>query len=417
MHPVKENDPDRISGNCGDDTLESSNSTDSPTWYDATPSRLIMAEMMMNPQQQSLISLMQQVLLQQQQLLQLPFGSPLHSVQLQPGVISRFQQGIPIDPLLSLSYNTLLQQHLSALDASPAATAATTSTSSRRSSVGSCMDVAAHPTTEQNSGPPWSKHSVLEASNNRARLLSNASVSVSLSQPQSLSFAEQNHSPSKTKALRSSVGEPRSDPHNDVTLHKKRENHSIKIQNKNGIVVGTNKPKRPMSAYNVFFKEQREILLRNIPDKKEKECIVVEENDPSSVDNKDRPNEYGIKKLPAAAAVAKPPPPRRNRNPGRPQPHGKMGFEEMAKIIGHRWQHLNPQEKFRYQEDAKADRQRYESEKALWMQQHQETMSRKQAALEQSVDPTILVRYFESGGGAHDYNNTSPKKKKRRKEP
>jgi hypothetical protein len=411
MQTVQENDPDRIrSSSTG--TLDSS--TVSPTLNDTTklPISQLMAERML-PQQQSLHPnpWMQQLLLQQQ-LLPLPFSSLLHTFQ-QPGVTSRFhQQEVPMDPLLLLSHHAQLQQQLLALDA---ATASSSSPASLRSSVGS-LEVA-----DPNSVSARSNQSLLDASNNRTRFVSNSSVSGVLPREPwsgSLSFTEQKHVLSKTSRSSSKdvVDDPMSDPPQVavVVTSNKKGGKSAQKQ-KNGIV-GNNhlKPKRPMSAYNVFFKEQREILLSGIPDKKEEEG-KVEEKDPSSdsggMDNTDRPN-GDVRQLPAASK-----PSRRNRNPGRPKPHGKMGFEEMAKIIGHRWKNLNAEEKFRYQEYAKVDRQRYESEKAIWMQQHQETIAQKRAALEQSVDPTIRVRYFESGGGCtpEQNKNASRKTKKRRK--
>jgi hypothetical protein len=67
-------------------------------------------------------------------------------------------------------------------------------------------------------------------------------------------------------------------------------------------------PKRPLSAYNLFFQKERQKILSNIPDTK--------------VSNQ---------------------PFQRKRN--RPKtPHGKIGFENLAKEIGQRWQSLDAKE-------------------------------------------------------------------------
>lgn len=87
------------------------------------------------------------------------------------------------------------------------------------------------------------------------------------------------------------------------------------------------RPKRPLSAYNIFFKAERENILKQIPGEAESE-----ENDKFTWPGKKRP------------------------------PHGKISFEELAKTIGARWKSLDESEKAQYKEKAKEDLGRYAKE-------------------------------------------------------
>jgi len=95
------------------------------------------------------------------------------------------------------------------------------------------------------------------------------------------------------------------------------------------------KPKRPLSAYNFFFKEEREKILK-----------VVLSEDPSKVqtdpDAEDFLNEETIGRL---------------KKEG-----GKVSFEEMGKIIGQRWKNIDPDRLAKYSEMASEDTERYKTE-------------------------------------------------------
>jgi hypothetical protein len=86
------------------------------------------------------------------------------------------------------------------------------------------------------------------------------------------------------------------------------------------------KPKRPLSGYNIFFKEERNRILEDIPD--------------------------SDTKAPADSAGRK----RKKR------PHGKIGFESLAKLIGKRWRGLTPEQNAIYKNKAATDTIRYKKE-------------------------------------------------------
>jgi hypothetical protein len=97
------------------------------------------------------------------------------------------------------------------------------------------------------------------------------------------------------------------------------------------------KPKRPLSAYNVFFKEERERILQGIPNGHD----YVEQEEP---------NDKKRKAL----------------------PHGKIGFESLARTIGKRWKELNGEDLVYYKEKAQVDMERYKKEMETFMTRQRE---------------------------------------------
>lgn len=77
------------------------------------------------------------------------------------------------------------------------------------------------------------------------------------------------------------------------------------------------RPKHPLSAYNLFFQREREVLLASLPVRAEGK-------------------------------------PRRS--------HGKIGFADMAREIGKRWKAINPEDKAYFDELARLEKERYHRE-------------------------------------------------------
>lgn len=87
------------------------------------------------------------------------------------------------------------------------------------------------------------------------------------------------------------------------------------------------RPKRPLSAYNLFFQEERHRLLENLPSRFE-----------------------------AGSTKAK-------------RSHGKINFKDLGKTIGARWKDLTPQEKSKYEKIAAESRSKYMKLSKKWKQQ------------------------------------------------
>jgi len=120
------------------------------------------------------------------------------------------------------------------------------------------------------------------------------------------------------------------------------------------------KPKRPLSAYNYFFKEQREKTLK-----------VVLAEDPSKV-----VNEPGTEDYLDEDTIA------RLRKEG-----GKVSFEEMGKLIGQRWKNIDPDRLAKYSELASEDTERYKKEMQTY-NGRQEAKMRSEALKPPTTFPT-----------------------------
>jgi hypothetical protein len=95
------------------------------------------------------------------------------------------------------------------------------------------------------------------------------------------------------------------------------------------------KPKRPLSAYNFFFKEEREKILK-----------VVLAEDPTTVQPDPEADDF-----------------LEEEHIGRLKKEGgKVSFEEMGKIIGQRWKNIDPDRLSKYSEMAAEDTERYKTE-------------------------------------------------------
>ena len=172
--------------------------------------------------------------------------------------------------------------------------------------------------------------------------------------------------------------------HGPATLDRKRSMSSgsservaqsatggeISVANKRAKAV--EKPKRPLSAYNIFFRDERQKLLNMTPVKKG-EGTLSESDD-----------EDGAKKPHAKSS----------KNPN------KVSFESMAKIIGQRWRDIasDASAKSYYQNLADRDKKRHAAEQEVWKRQESEALTKQRNDLECAVDGRTKELYFEKAG-------------------
>ncbi|GAX15453.1 hypothetical protein FisN_8Lh247 [Fistulifera solaris] len=105
-----------------------------------------------------------------------------------------------------------------------------------------------------------------------------------------------------------------------------------------------NRPKQPLSAYNIFFKDQRAKMLLEIKGSEAEK----QEGNPAGDELKS-----GRKRL-------------------RESSTGKIGFEKMAKTIARRWKEIGREELKTYESRAADDQKRYKAELAAYLEKKRE---------------------------------------------
>jgi hypothetical protein len=93
-------------------------------------------------------------------------------------------------------------------------------------------------------------------------------------------------------------------------------------------------PKRPLSAYNIFFRKERQVLLG--------EDLALEFEITDQTRRKHR------------------------------KTHGKIGFAEMAKLVGQRWKKLDTTTKQGFEEQANGEKERYVEHLEVWKKAQEE---------------------------------------------
>lgn len=128
------------------------------------------------------------------------------------------------------------------------------------------------------------------------------------------------------------------------------------------------KPKRPLSAYNLFFRDERTRILNTIPEKEVEETKKEEETkDKEETEDKEETNEEEEKVLEGKKVSEG-----KSTKKKKATPHGKIGFESLAKLIGKRWQELDPAEVDKYKKLAEVDSRRYKAAMEVWLKMESE---------------------------------------------
>ena len=142
-------------------------------------------------------------------------------------------------------------------------------------------------------------------------------------------------------------------------------------------------PKRPLHAYNIFFQQERQAILANLPEP-----------------------------TPDTDAVTKG---KRRRR----ATHGKISFASLAKEIGQKWQTLDKEEKERFQHLAEIDLKRYDDEMEAYNQQQKQAATKKGKGQTESEEAKQSEgndgKIADSTGETSDESSTYREEAKKRK--
>jgi HMG (high mobility group) box len=111
-----------------------------------------------------------------------------------------------------------------------------------------------------------------------------------------------------------------------------------------------------LSAYNLFFSEERERILKEIEKKEGKEGDEPEIEDKPVEEEEEAEAKEGDEEKPKA--LLRPLiPSQKKRRPHR-KTHGKISFQQLARMVGERWKSLPEDERKYYQDLAQEDMKR-----------------------------------------------------------
>ena len=212
-----------------------------------------------------------------------------------------------------------------------------------------------------------------------------------------------------------------------------------------------NKPKRPLSAYNFFFRDARARILDSIPKPANKKKDSIDDGDieveKKMGDEDDRDKEEYAKKKDEGKDLKDPKAFKKeevevtadvdvfrdavsvkegdeddetdNKKDydivgvdGKKIPHGKIGFENLAKEIGKRWQNLKPDEMEKFKKLADEDMTRYKREMEAFSAKEAQATA---AAGDGNLMAASVYTVFNTKRSDYGDDDVKPKKKRSKK--
>eukprot|EP00554_Chaetoceros_debilis_P011274 CAMPEP_0194109928 /NCGR_PEP_ID=MMETSP0150-20130528/9310_1 /TAXON_ID=122233 /ORGANISM="Chaetoceros debilis, Strain MM31A-1" /LENGTH=427 /DNA_ID=CAMNT_0038798989 /DNA_START=48 /DNA_END=1331 /DNA_ORIENTATION=- len=154
-----------------------------------------------------------------------------------------------------------------------------------------------------------------------------------------------------------------------------QEMYKPKSKNKR-LAPPVDKPRRPLTAYNFFFSEEREVIIAQLPDEESENDSLNKEGDKENSDSKSLPvilskmrtltdeekdkiREVTVQKTQNMLKIHME---SQRVKKTHAKVHGKIAFQQLAKIIGQRWRNLDKEQKSYYDDVAAKDSNRYQEQ-------------------------------------------------------
>lgn len=137
------------------------------------------------------------------------------------------------------------------------------------------------------------------------------------------------------------------------------------------------KPKRPLSAYNIFFKEERNRILKKEKEDAEEDDVPTTISVNNVLDTSAK-SDVSIEPTPSESKSSQSLP--EDAKSDNDKSKKKIGFESLAKLIGRRWQELDAKSMAVYKSKASVDMERYKKEMEIYEAKTGTASSRKRKA-------------------------------------